>query len=104
MPGGMRRTGMAPEYVARSFVPGDPAKGEGAQHPATAEPFECDTESREGPGVIRFLQKNCLWPADKATAELAQVPFVAVSVKDGVAVPSAGSVEKPRTRSAKDEV
>lgn len=120
-PGAPMVTGQAVRYVGRELVPGygptpNGTPGKGATFPATAEPYECDSETERGQALIRRVyidttrhNEQPLWPADQATADACGVPFVAVTVKDGVAVPAssatpvviAASVPK---RSTKDEV
>jgi hypothetical protein len=88
--------GAFPQYVGRLFIPGTAETG--AQHPATAEPFECDSEDANGQALLNKFRrgKRCLWPADKATAEACGVDFVAVEVKDGVAVVKQTSAARAR--------
>ncbi len=99
-----RTKGAAPQRVGRSFIPGDGVKG--AQHPATAEPFVCDSEDANGVALLAAFRRGrrALWPADKATAEACGVEFVAVEVKDGVAIPKVAPAPQPAARKgARDE-
>ncbi len=81
--------GAIPQYVGRTFVPSDGTKG--ASFPASAEPFECDSEDENGAALLAKFRrgKRDLWPADKATADACGVEFVPVEVKDGIVVPKA---------------
>jgi hypothetical protein len=99
-----RVKGAFPNYVGRSFVAGTPEKG--AQHPATVEPFVCDSEDANGSVLLAKFRrgKRPLWPADKATADACGVEFVPVEVKDGIAVVKAASAPAIARKSAKDEV
>lgn len=100
-----RMKGSIPQRVGRSFVPGDATKG--AQHPATTEPFVCDSEDANGVALLAAFRRGrrSLWPADKATADACGVEFVPVEVKDGVAVvKSAPAPQSVARKSAKDEV
>ena len=90
--------GAIPQYVGRTFVPSDGTNG--ASHPASAEPFECDSEDENGKALLNKFQrgKRDIWPADKATADACGVEFLAVEVKDGIAAPK--SADPVRTPSA----
>lgn len=89
VPGSRALKGQAPEYVGRRFMVGDPKAGVGASHPATEQPYECDSESEAGQRLTQLTRRDCsLWPADKETAAACSVDFVPVTVKDGVPVPS----------------
>lgn len=90
VPGSRARQGQPPEYVGRKFVRADLDKGMGASHPATPEPFECDSESDVGQRLRQLTRRDgSLWPADKETADLCGVEFVPVTVKDGIPVSNA---------------
>lgn len=92
--------GAFPQYVGRKFIPGTAEAG--AQFPATAEPFECDSDDANGQALLNKFRrgKRCLWPADKATAEACGVEFVPVEVKDGVAVTKAAEPPRMSAKSA----
>lgn len=79
------------EYVPGEFVPspepgGDPVRL--ATFPATREAFECDSESPNGARLkhLTFRDRD-LWPADQATADHCQVPYVELEFDDGEWVP-----------------
>ena len=119
-PGSPMMTGQPVRYVGRDFVPGTAATPSGtpavaAAFPASSEPFECDSDTKRGQDLIRLMRidttrhgEQPLWPADQATADACGVPFVAVTVKDGVAVPASSAApvviaaSAPK-RSTKDE-
>ena len=108
VPNSPKRQGQPPRYVGRTFVPGDADTGKPAAFPASAEPFECDSDDPNGRELVnRFLRgKRPLLPADKETAAACGVAFVAVSVKDGVAAQGASAPEakpaKERTSARSD--
>ena len=86
VPGSRPVRGQAPEYVGRKFVPGTAESG--ASHPATVEGFECEAGGEIAARLVQLTRRDAaLWPADKATADACGVPFVEVTVKDGVAAP-----------------
>ncbi|HEU4544357.1 MAG TPA: hypothetical protein VFR23_24715 [Jiangellaceae bacterium] len=108
VPNAPKRQGQPPRYVGRSLVPGDPDKATMASFPASAEPFECDSDDANGQELLgRFRRgKRPLWPADKATAEACGVEFVAITIKDGVSVASERQAQpetKPARASARSE-
>jgi hypothetical protein len=90
VPGSRARQGMAPEYVGRKFVPGDPKLGTSAQHPASPEPYEVELNSEAGFRLVQLTRRDqCLWPADEETARECGAEFVKVEIKDGVAAVAA---------------
>lgn len=95
--------GQAPQYVGRKFIPGD-GKTTGAQHPAVESAYETESETDEGRRLIQLTSRDAaLWPADKETAAACGVEFVAVEVKDGVAVrASAPTPRASASRAQKD--
>jgi hypothetical protein len=104
VPGSRPMQGQAPQYVARSFVPGDGVKG--AQYPATDKPYECEADSDEGRRLVLLTRRDgSLWPADAETAAACGVDFVAVSVKGGVAAPApkAAPQRSSASRAQKDD-
>ncbi|HEX5076801.1 MAG TPA: hypothetical protein VFW03_26575 [Gemmatimonadaceae bacterium] len=93
VPGSRPMRGQAPQYVGRRFIPGDGKTS--AQHPATETPYEADSETDEGRRLVQLTSRDsALWPADKATAEACGVEFVAIDVKDGVAVRASAPVAR----------
>jgi hypothetical protein len=89
-PGFTPAPGQIPVYVGRSFD--EKLKG----HPASQEPSEFDSETREGQRLMQFARRDAaLWPADEATARECGVEFVPVTVRDGVAVPAAKASPAP---------
>jgi len=97
-PGMLPAVGQPRRYVGRRF---DAAiRG----YPATDDPTAFDSESAEGKRLVaRVRRESCLWPADKETAAACGVEFVAVDVRDGVAVPKAGSKSESRGRKAEEQ-
>jgi len=102
-----RVKGAIPQYVGRKFVPADGTNG--ASFPASAEPFECDSEDENGKALVNKFQrgKRGLWPADEATAKACGVSFAAVEVKDGIAVAKTTTISAatstPTRSRARDE-
>lgn len=100
VPGSRPMMGQAPQYVGRSFVPGNGAD-KGAQHPATEGPYECASDSDEGRRLALLVRRDAaLWPADAETAAACGVEFVAVAVKDGIAAPAPKASPAPQRPSA----
>jgi citrate lyase beta subunit len=105
VPGSRPMRGQAAQYVGRKFIPGDAEKGVPAQFPATEAPHEALADSDEGRRLVKVTREDAaLWPADKETAAACGVDFVAVEVKDGVAVPKspAASASKPSRKPGDD--
>lgn len=83
--------GQAVKYVGRTHVPAviEQAGGverivKAASNPATPDPFECDSDTPRGQRLIKMVRRDqCLWPADKETADACSVPFVETVFKDG---------------------
>jgi hypothetical protein len=106
VPGVPRVAGQPKQYVGRRLVR---AEGKPPSYPATEEAFEIDSDTDDGRQLVRRVRTETerhdaqpLWPADKATAEACGVPFVAVTVKDGIAIP-AGNPAPQRAPKVKDE-
>lgn len=99
VPGSRPMRGQAPEYVGRKFIPGDGTVG--AQFPASEKPYECEADSDEGRRLVLLTRRDsALWPADKETADACGVEFSAVSVKDGVALPTQAVATKKSSSAA----
>ncbi len=99
VPGSRPMMGQAPQYVGRLFVAGDGTTG--ASHPAKPEPYECEADSDEGRRLALLTRRDAaLWAADAETAAGCGVDFVAVAVKDGVAVPTPKAAPAPQRSSA----
>lgn len=95
LPGHRPLVGQAASYVGRKF---DAAT---RGYPATPAPFECDSDSDEGRRLIKMTRRDaCLWPADLETADVCGVAFVAVEVRDGVAVPRVSTPARRAERPA----
>jgi hypothetical protein len=100
VPGSRPVKGQAPQYVGRKFIPGDATKG--AQHPANEKPHEIDADTDEGRRLVQLTSRDAaLWPADAATASACGVEFVAVEVKDGVAVRASAPATPARVGASK---
>jgi hypothetical protein len=112
--GGQYMTGGPAKYIGREYVPpvnlrkqgGKHVVDEPAKYVATAEPFECDSDSYLGKRILRHMtRKRCrrtgeypFWPADKATAQFFGIPFVSVEVIDGEAVPKKKATHTPKPK------
>lgn len=82
---GVKRAGSLPDYVGRTNVE---IKGSGWAHPATDEAVKVDSESQAGRRFAKLVRRDeSLWPADKATADACQVPFVELELVGGEFAP-----------------
>ena len=71
--------GQHDRYVGRAHDDAPPGS-----FPATREPFECDSATPSGQRLVHLVQRDHdLWPADQATADFCQVPFVNVEFAEG---------------------
>ena len=75
---GPRVQGTAPRYVGRELK----VEGKLITNPATREPMTLDTANRDGQRILRQMvadkAEHPLWPADRETAQMCQLPFVEV--------------------------
>ena len=71
--------GQHDRYVGRAHDAANPGA-----FPATREPFECDSESKNGQRLRHLIFRDGdLWAADQETADFCQVPYVELEFDDG---------------------
>ena len=77
--------GQHDRYVGREHDAANPGA-----FPASKEPFECDSDSSCGQRLRHLIYRDRdLWPADQATADYCQVPFVRIEWAEGEWIDSA---------------
>lgn len=94
VPGAQPRPGQADMYIGRIFDP------ETRGYPAINSAFEVDEDSDAGKRLMRLTRvDDCLYAADKKTADLCGVEFKEVEFKSGM------FLEKPKqsTRTSSTE-
>jgi hypothetical protein len=94
----LRKAGAPPRIGSPARYYGREFDGETRSYPASAEPFEVDSDSDHGLKCAKHCRKGALWPADKATAAAIGAEFVDIEFSEGAWV-----AKKPKSASLKIE-